>query len=660
MSFFARVSVLSLCLLPYFDINAEQTQPNYLETIEVTSAGRVKPLLNIAKSITVISADEIAEQGIDSLTQLSYHIPSFYLTDSGQSGLQAPSMRGLTAGVISFSTTVPIYLDGVPILSAQGFETELIDIEQVEVLRGPQGSLYGRNAQTGVISIRSRMPDDGATAKLRLSLAERNKYQLQGNISVPINDSLFLSLAARTQNEQGFIDNTHQQKTENDRHQDALRLNLLIKPNASTTLSWLSNYLAHDDGALSMGAIEAKRYTVKSGEQSYNHSKTQSHALTVNHQFTNDISFNSVSSYRLLQERVFQDLDLLPQAFASFNKAHDLSRLTQEFTLNGRWQQHTWSAGFYADKDDNDLNFDRYSMHGDWLTSHKTKAKVQALFSHWQFTLTKPLQLAMGLRYEQSQHSLQNNNNLYAQDADFSHWSPSLSLSYQVDDILYYASLSDGFRAGGFNPYSPPTLQAYQPESLYSLELGSKSSFFDNRLTLALAIYAMDIDDMQVQQAIAETNQVYLSNAAKADSYGVELEYRAYLANWQVFGSLAVNRTRFNDFVDSQGDYQGNYNPYAPKYTGSINLRYQAQSPWFIQAEANFIGDFYLDRANSYQRSAYQLFNLQLGYQFQQATINLYGNNLFDENYDLVGEFQGSRVIYSPPRELGLRLSYQF
>ncbi|MBL4763734.1 MAG: TonB-dependent receptor [Colwellia sp.] len=660
MLFFARASVISLCLLPLFKANAEQAQPNYLETIEVTSAGRVKPLLNIAKSITVITGDEIADQGIDSLTQLSYHIPNFYLTDSGQSGLQAPSMRGLTAGIISFSTTVPIYLDGVPILSAQGFETALIDIEQVEVLRGPQGSLYGRNAQAGVISIRSRMPDDEASAKLRLSLAERNKYQLQGSIALPISDSFFLSLAVRTQDQQGFIDNSHQQKTENDRHQDALRLNLVVKPNNVTKVSWLSSYLGHDDGALSIGKIGVERYRVSSGEQGYNHSKTQSHALTVNHQFTDDISFSSVSSYRILQERIFQDLDLLPQNFVSFNKAHDFSRIAQEFTLDGSGQQHTWSAGFYADKDDNDLNFDRYSIQENWLTSHKAKAKTQALFSHWQFTLAKPLQLDMGLRYEQSQHSLQNNNNHYTQNADFSHWSPSLSLSYQVADTLYYASLSDGFRAGGFNPYSPPNLQAYQPESLYSLELGSKSSFFDNRLSLALALYAMDIDDMQVQQAIAATNQVYLSNAAKANSYGIELEYRAYLANWQIFGSVAVNRTRFTNFVDSQGDYQGNYNPYAPKYTGSINVRYQAETPWFIQAEANFIGDFYLDRANSYQRLAYQLFNMQLGYQFSQASISFYGNNLFDENYDLVGEFQGSRVIYSPPRELGLRLSYQF
>lgn len=168
---------------------AQQTnnaQPTKLSAITVSAQKQEQKLIEVPQSVTVVSGEEIETQALDTLEDVAPRVPNLLLPPSGQSGLVAPTMRGINAGIISFSTALPMYIDGVPVLRAQGFESTLIDIDRIEVLRGSQGTLYGRNAEVGAINIFSRKPDNELRAGVLAEIGERNKRKLQLKASDPL------------------------------------------------------------------------------------------------------------------------------------------------------------------------------------------------------------------------------------------------------------------------------------------------------------------------------------------------------------------------------------------------------------------------------------------------------------------------------------------
>ena len=228
-----------------------------------------------------------------------------------------------------------------------------------------------------------------------------------------------------------------------------------------------------------------------------------------------------------------------------------------------------------------------------------------------------------------------------------------------MDDAFLYASVADGFRAGSFNTFSPAAnYPAYAPEKVRSWEIGLKGGALDRRLLYSVALYTMSIDDMQVQQMLTP-GVVYIANAASARSSGLELQADYLLGDgWKIQGALAANRTRFDSFADGANDYSGNHNPFAPGLTGNLGLRYDAENRWYTQLNLSAVSRTYLDAANSNSRAGYGLVDLDVGRSFERFEISAYVNNLANKRYDAVGYQNGFVDVYSPPRELGLRLTF--
>jgi iron complex outermembrane receptor protein len=180
-----------------------------LPAITVTAEKRARALEDVPASIAVINGWDIEQSGIIGMEQLEGRVPGLSFQPFGQAGMNSPVMRGLTANFNTFSTSTLLLVDGVPTLTAQGFENGFLDLDRIEVLRGPQSTLYGRNAEAGVIALHSQPMDNTPRASITGEIGSRDRRALRFALSRPVvEDKLYASISGSWFAQDGFIDNT--------------------------------------------------------------------------------------------------------------------------------------------------------------------------------------------------------------------------------------------------------------------------------------------------------------------------------------------------------------------------------------------------------------------------------------------------------------------
>jgi iron complex outermembrane receptor protein len=342
----------------------------------------------------------------------------------------------------------------------------------------------------------------------------------------------------------------------------------------------------------------------------------------------------------------------------------EYSKISQELRLNYSVERLKWLAGLYYDKIHNDIDYEVTSiipgMSGP--TSRDFDGDTYAVFANLTYPLTKQLSLVTGLRYESEEQDFEDNILNTKLDDSWSSLSPKIALEYRFTPaIMTYASASQGYRSGGFNANATdPQYYSYDPEKLWSYEIGVKNAFLNNRLIINGSVFYMDITDMQVNEAVSPV-VTYVTNAAEATGKGFELEMTARITDGlSLMAGYGYTDIEFDKYKDALGDYDGNKNPFAPKYTFNIGAQYRHESGFYARADLIGYGKMYFDKANEYSRDAYEIVNAKIGYEAEHFDIYLYAKNLFDKEYDSDEYYSGFYTIYSDPREIGLQLVYRF
>lgn len=638
---------------------AEEQRPQELASMTVTANKVEQWLEEVPASLSLFHGDDLRDAMVEDLAGVARRTPSFGFQPIGQSGTNLPVVRGLTSHVTAFSSSMLMLVDGVPTLMGQGFEHNLLGVERVEVLRGPQSTLYGRNADAGVLNIHTRQPGGEPYARFDAALGSRDKRSLRFDLGGElVTDSLSASFAGEWREQDGFIDNPHRGRTEGDRERYAGRAALRWTPSPGSDVTLRYARQAYRDGGAHWGRVDAPRREVHSGTASWNRSSGRVLALDIEHELTENLHFRSLSARHDFHDHVRQDADFQPLDMLHVERDHHLSTLSQEFRLEGEGSRHQWLLGLYADSDDHELGFRQQTPVGLQDTDVDLGGDSRALFGQWTQALAPDWSLTLGGRIERNRVSLTAEDGS-RQERDWQRFTPKMSLQHEWSpDTHLYASYAEGFRAGGFNAFARADgFPAYDPQRVASYEVGLKGWALDRRLRYAAAAYWMDVNDMQVQQ-ITQPGVVHITNAAKAYSTGLELEADYLIgAHWSLQAALGVNRTRFREFQDLAGDHRGNHNPFAPDLDGYLGLRYDAPSGWYAQAGLSGVGRTYLDAANDHRRDAYGRLDLSAGYRHRQYGITAYVDNATDERYDAVGFLNGMARVYSEPRELGLRVS---
>ncbi|MFL9926844.1 TonB-dependent receptor [Herbaspirillum lusitanum] len=641
--------------------SSSSTTAAALPALTVTANKQEQTLEAVPASITVFDGETLRETHAGSIEALEQMTPGLSFQPFGQSGVHSPVVRGMTANFFSFSTSTLLLVDGVPTLMAQGFDNNLLGVERVEVLRGPQGTLYGRNAEAGVINICSLAPDNTPRSMISAGAGSRNLRSLSVELSRPlVQDTLYASIAAEWRKQDGFIDNRNRGGKEDGHESTDLKLALRWTPSARTDATLRYSRSDQDDGGSLWGAPSAERATVRSGTPSWNHSSGSTLSLNVAHELDSGLRLRSITAWNEWFDHVQQDTDFLPADTLHIGRDHRFTTLSQELRLEGKLGQATWLAGAYADHDDHHLVNEQKLPLALSVSRASQTGDSAALFTDWSIPLAERWTLAAGARAERDSVRFTPQGSSQ-RSASWTRFSPKLSLQYQwAKEQQIYAGVTDGFRAGGYNVFVPAAgYAAYQPETVRSYELGGKGWLWQKRLRYSAAAYLMNVRNMQVQQ-MPTAGVVYITNAASARSGGVELELDYLLGGgWQLRSGLAYNRTRFDRFRDGSNVYDGHRNPFAPDLSGHLTLRYDAPSSWYAQVSLNATGKVYLDAANRYSRNGYGLLNVSGGYRIGQTEISAYINNLANRRYDAVGYQNGIVTVYSPPREAGLRLTWR-
>ena len=631
-----------------------------LPVVKVTANKVVQTEEEVPASLVVISGETLADASAANMGDLARYAPGLSFQPFGQSGTALPVMRGLTSGATAFSSSVLMLVDGVPVVAGQGFDHNLLGVERVEVLRGPQSTLYGRNAETGVISLHTRQPDEGPYAELEATLGSRDLTSLRFDAAQAlVPEQLYLGVSGEWRQQDGFVDNLARAGEADDRERKSGRLSLLWLPTQDTDVTLRYGRLDYRDGAAPWGRIESESRRVTSPNPGSNRSSGEDISLDVHHALTADLALRSITARREIRDRVTQDTDLTPAQRFAMGRDQRLTTLSQELRLErqGDEGQSSWVLGLYGDRDDHQLQFEQRNPMGTQRSEATLEAENLALFGQWTLPLGERWRLTPGLRLEQSRVALTPRGSGQRSER----WrdvTSQLALQYRLgDDDWLYARYAEGFRAGGFNAFSAQSgYPGYAPEEVASYELGIKGTAFSRRLRYGVATYWMAIEDMQVQQVLQPGN-VHIANAAEARSRGIELDIDYWLGgHWTLQAGLALNRTRFREFEDLSGDHAGNRNPFAPDISGRLGVRYDSPQDWYAQANLSGMGKTYLDAANQFSRSGHTELDLAAGYRHGPWQLGLYVNNVTDRRSDAVGLLNGNVREYSPPREIGLRV----
>ncbi|WP_169400706.1 TonB-dependent receptor [Desulfobacter curvatus] len=632
---------------------AEEQEAEVLETVTVTAQKREENVQEVPVAISVFDGVELEDRMVETLDDIAKYTPGLTIINYGAAVKYAPSIRGLYSDYTSETSTAGLFIDGVPVTNGLGFDATLMDIERIEVLKGPQGTLYGKNTEVGAVNVITRKPTNETRARITGELGEDNKRILAANISgAIIKDKLYFGVSGKHYEKDGFIENTTTGEPVDDREHNYGKIYLRMTPTDKLEASLISSYIKYDNGGSTSGSPKAENRTVSNDLDTFNKSSVWSNSLTISYAFNDSLTFTSITAYRYFNEYLANDFDYTSDPSQKFHVFADskYETLSQELRANYEVDRLNLVSGIYLESSETQSDKDRDTARGFKDNYGESSTDTIGIFSHLTYNITDNLSALAGLRYDKveleasTKHSSENE------------LSPKVGLTYDLlENLMTYVTVSKGYRSGGFN-YLDGYSETYDPEILYSYEIGAKGILANGKLSWDVALYYMDITDMQVN-VFVDAQNINKVNAAEATSMGVEASLTYQITRGlNLFAGFSYNNTEFDEYNDGVTDYSGNKTTFSPNYNYTLGMKYRAEQGYYASADLSGYGDMYLDLDNEYKRPAYELVNAKIGYETEKYDIYLYAKNLFDRNYDREDQYY---KYYSQPREIGVSVTYR-
>ncbi|MEM1112819.1 MAG: TonB-dependent receptor [Pseudomonadota bacterium] len=645
-----------------------QSQPVFEEVI-VTAEFRQTELMSSAASISVLGAQDIEERAAQHLEDILNLAPNVNFA-GGTSRARYVQIRGVgdrSQLETPLNPSIGVLMDNVDFSGIAAVST-LFDVEQVEILRGPQGTLHGANALAGLINISSYAPTEDFYHRVDGTLGDYDSYGLGIVSSGPISDSLRYRIAVEQYNSDGYTENDFLDVDDTqDRDELTSRLRLQWLASERHTIDLGVTYIDVDNGydAFSLDNVRDTLSDEPGRDQQESVAfSVQSSSSFSAFELQTVLSYaNSDITYSFDEDWVFEGFD--PNGFTSFDaylrERDSVSaelRLISDESARLFGDRSDWVVGLYYLANDEDLDR-RYTFADPFDSIYDTR--TVAVFGQLDTALTDRLTLVTGLRFENRDTDYSDSNSVtFDEDRDL--WGGRLGLNYAwSEDTLIYASLSRGYRANGVNggilasinatddPGIIAQLQSvsdFDEETLLNYELGIKSHLLDQRLRARVALFYMDREDQQVggsllipQEGGSTSFLAYTSNAAEGNNYGaeVELDWLAteHLRLWTNLGWL---ETEFDEYVNLFGDdLAGREQAHAPNYQFSLGGDYSFDNGLFVRLEVEGRDEFFFSNRHDTGADSYELLHGRIGYRQDSWSIALWGRNLTDEEYTVRG-----------------------
>ncbi|MFB2761778.1 TonB-dependent receptor [Shewanella xiamenensis] len=685
---------------------------NDMEIMVVTADFRSASLEKMPSSITVIDAQQIQDESAQHFEDVMNSIANFNWS-GGSSRPKYFQIRGVGEQEQyqgAPNSSVGYIVDDID-LSGIGMVSSMYDLQQVEVLRGPQGTRYGANALAGLIYLKSNDPTDVFEHGAEVSLGNDDLQTFSGFSSGPLSDSgkLLYRVALQQHQQNGYRDNLYLNKEDtNGRDEftgraklrwyatDDLQLDLTLLhadfDNGYDVWSLTNdptNTLSDQPGVDSQRTTGAGFKATYSGAEQFELTSLTSFANT-DHHYSYDGDW--ANSEYWASKQCEEGGNVSPCQYDYFwDKTGQRKTLSQEFRLSSTDQGRIfadstdWLLGVYAMnlKEDNQL-YSEYNTWPDEVLDSEYEATNYAVFGQLDTDLGADYALSMGLRVERrnSHYSDTNNDNF---DPSETMWGGHIVLSKVLNESHnVYARVARGYKAGGFNMTLPVELndkKEFDTETLYNYEIGLKSHWFEGLIDTNLALFYMDRQDQQVAASQQDPNKpqrfiLYTENAGSSNNYGAELDATWYATdNLQFYSSLGWLQTAYGNYQyqDKYGtdvDLTGRDLAHSPHLTYSLGGTYRANSGWFANLNMSGKSEFYYSDSNDSRSEPYTVVNARLGYEASAWSAYLWGRNLFDEEYGVRGFYFGNEpdngwaekqyIRYGDPRQIGVTLNVKF
>lgn len=651
-----------------------------LPTITVTADKREIDVQKLPMSVQVITDQQLEDSSMKTIGDVLQHIPNL-MVNSSFVGLSYMSFRGSGTSEASETAPLAIYLDGVPIDPSTALDLNLLDIERVEILRGVQSVLYGKNVLGGIVNVISKKPGNTNQGKFSLRGESYGTAAASGIFRGSIvEDKLFFSLAGELYKTDGFM-KSEVSAGRNKRDSGRFKGQIYATPTDDSEFSVYLNYSKVNSGFPPYKWGEhpgtASNAAMSSDDQNLEqmsaalHGKIDFSSLTV----------ESVSTFRHMTLDALHDYSHVPafQGFAWLNAGRKQNEATQEIRLKSPDSSENnpfkWLAGAYAGYLDRDQDLTYGGGILDQSQTHREYSTDFALFGQIDIPLTESLTLTPGVRWHYTNKSAAIKNSMASMFMNTSlnkhergNWHellPKLTLSYAItDNHMVYAGVSRSFLPGGFNYLASGVATSdlkYDSQKAWNYEAGAKTSWLDKRITASVTFFYIDTEKMQVSILDPLTYDFTVKNAGATTSYGMELDLAARIAEGlSTDASLGCTHATFDSYNDGRADYSGNDVPISPRFTAQVGLTYRHEDGFFARAEMQHFGKSYWDASNEGSRSAFQLVNARLGYEAENFEAYIYGKNIFGERYYSHYLPSSNTGIMGDPQRFGIEFVYKF
>ena len=687
-------------LIPFFDTPAvaqavDADQPT-LEEVLVTARRRTEDLQEIPESVSVLTAETLETARIDNLRELSGLVPNFSMFFGEQSfraGVIQLVVRGITTPQ-NGEAPMSFVVDGVTIPEIDFINQDLFDIESIQVLRGPQGALYGRGALGGAVLINTKQPGAEVSGYIAGALEEGNDTQLKFGVSGPlVADDLFFSLSGSVGERDGLINNTVHDKPVDFKDSTIVRGGLKYLATDDVTIDWKFNFLESvaGGGIFSIVPIaDLNRNFQDSIDQNILGANTRD-IFQTSMKIDWDLggsTLTSISAYAEIDDEIVSDLDFGPAVSDAQRNATIIDSYTQELRLTSADDQRfRWILGAFYQNRSKEYEFDvaedvgrtagNYAQRFDVTFEQRdnTDSEAVGLFAQVNHDITDQLELTGAIRYDRDSREFEDpripDTNA---STSFDEVQPKVSLAYDwSEDLLFYLTYSHGFRSGGFNEIGfgegefggAPTV--YLPETSDSLEGGFKARMMDGRMTLNAALFETQLENNQFTMFDAESYTLGILGINEAEVTGLDLEIVARPADGLdlAFG-VGLSDSDMIDY-DGTGLNDGNNIPFVPDHT--INA--SAQYTWLVYGNQTVVSriDYSgmskvsLNQSNAAKRKATDILNLSVSWSNSRWTVQGYLKNVTDERAPVdFFDYDAGLVARSPnaPKAFGLDIRFDY